>query len=153
MLARSSRVSSHGCSTSRRRDEFGTDKSSIAGRVVNGLDWGITNNGRFSPDAVYVLETEDKTNILVFEKGYAPNVQVLFEAPTNSSYGWLNNVVAYAGGGPVPNSNPLVVALDVWQVSRRALVAALSPSSEEDFLPGTDKGGTRSETRSNSWLP
>lgn len=83
------------------------------GKVVGGMDWGLTDSkGVFSPDAIYVLETADNATIAVFEKGYAPNVHILFET-SSSKYAWLNSAVAYAGGGPFEGG----VALDVWQVS------------------------------------
>jgi hypothetical protein len=77
-----------------------------------GLDWGLTDaKGTFSPDAVYVLKTADGANIMVFEKGRAPVVHILFETGSEK-YAWLNSVAAIATGGPVDGG----VALDVWQV-------------------------------------
>ena len=76
------------------------------------MDWGLTDNkGVFSPDAIYVLQTNDNASIAVFERGYAPNVHILFET-SSPKYAWLNPVVAYAGGGPFEGG----VALDVWQI-------------------------------------
>ncbi|KAK0649775.1 hypothetical protein B0T16DRAFT_389762 [Cercophora newfieldiana] len=84
----------------------------LTGKVVGGLDWGLTDSkGVFSPDAIYVLQTNDNATIAVFEKGYAPNVHILFET-SSPKYAWLNPVVAYAGGGPFEGG----VALDVWQI-------------------------------------
>jgi len=84
----------------------------LSGKVIGGMDWGLTNNkGVFSPDAIYVLQTQDNATIAVFEKGYAPNVHILFET-ASEKYKWLNPVVAYAGGGPFEGG----VALDVWQI-------------------------------------
>ena len=80
---------------------------------MSGLDWGLTNaKGTFSPDAIYVLRTDDNATFAVFEKGYAPNVHILFETGS-TKYAWLNTAVAYATGGPIEGG----VALDVWQVS------------------------------------
>jgi len=77
-----------------------------------GLDWGLTDSkGVFSPDAIYVLKTNDNATIMVTEKGFAPHVHVLFETGSEK-YAWLNNIVAYASGGPIDGG----VALDVWQV-------------------------------------
>ncbi|KAK0609428.1 hypothetical protein B0T14DRAFT_400138, partial [Immersiella caudata] len=85
----------------------------LSGKVVGGLDWGLTDSkGVFSPDAIYVLQTTDNATIAVFEKGYAPNVHILFET-SSPKYEWLNPVVAYAGGGPFEGG----VALDVWGIS------------------------------------
>jgi hypothetical protein len=83
------------------------------GKVGTGLDWGLTDKqGVFSPDALYTLHTDDNATVLVFEKGHAPNVHVLFET-ASEEYAWLNSAVAYASGGPFEGG----VALDVWQVS------------------------------------
>ncbi|GAB1317928.1 hypothetical protein MFIFM68171_08138 [Madurella fahalii] len=84
----------------------------INGRVGTGLDWGLTDRqGVFSPDALYTLHTNDNATILVFEKGHAPNVHILFET-ASSEYAWLNTAVAYATGGP----NDAGIGLDVWQI-------------------------------------
>ncbi|KAK4112525.1 hypothetical protein N656DRAFT_753491 [Canariomyces notabilis] len=85
----------------------------LSGKVLTGLDWGLTDRqGVFSPDALYTLHTDDNATVLVFEKGHAPHVHILFET-ASSQYAWLNSAVAYATGGP----NDAGVALDVWQVS------------------------------------
>lgn len=79
---------------------------------MTGLDWGLTSaSGIFSPDALYALKTHDGANIMVTEKGHAPNVQILFETG-DERYAWLNPVVGYATGGPTEGG----VALDVWQL-------------------------------------
>ncbi|KAK4038340.1 hypothetical protein C8A01DRAFT_48040 [Parachaetomium inaequale] len=83
----------------------------LSGKVGTGLDWGLTDKqGVFSPDALYTLHTDDNATVLVFEKGHAPNVHVLFET-ASEKYAWLNSAVAYASGGPFEGG----VALDVWQ--------------------------------------
>lgn len=85
----------------------------LNGNVTAGLDWGLTDSkGVFSPDAVYVLETNDGARIMVTEKGRAPNVNLVFETGS-ANYSWLNTAVGYASGGPFPGG----VSLDVWQVS------------------------------------
>lgn len=82
------------------------------GTVGKGLDWGLTSRqGVFSPDALYSLHTDDNATILIFEKGHAPHVHILFET-ASPKYEWLNSAVAYATGGP----NEVGVGLDVWQV-------------------------------------
>ncbi|KAK4171189.1 hypothetical protein QBC36DRAFT_367715 [Triangularia setosa] len=84
----------------------------ISGKVGKGLDWGLTSRqGVFSPDALYSLHTDDNATILIFEKGHAPHVHILFET-ASPKYEWLNSAVAYATGGP----NEVGVGLDVWQV-------------------------------------
>ncbi len=83
------------------------------GKVGSGVDWGLTDSkGVFSPDALYTLHTDDNATVLVFEKGHAPNVQILFET-ASEKYAWLNSAVGYASGGP----NDVGIGLDVWQVS------------------------------------
>ncbi|AEO68336.1 uncharacterized protein THITE_2117814 [Thermothielavioides terrestris NRRL 8126] len=77
------------------------------------MDWGLTSaGGIFSPDALYTLQTDDNATVLVFERGHAPDVQVLFETASDK-YAWLNRAVAYASGAPTADG----IALDVWQVS------------------------------------
>lgn len=86
-----------------------------AGKVGTGLDWGLTDRqGVFSPDALYTLHTDDNATILVFEKGHAPHVHILFET-ASPKYAWLNNAVAYATGAP----NEVGIGLHVWQASNR----------------------------------
>lgn len=85
----------------------------LSGNVSAGLDWGLTDSkGTFSPDAVYVLTTNDGARIMVTEKGRAPNVNLVFETGS-ANYSWLNTAVGYASGGPTAGG----VSLDVWQVS------------------------------------
>jgi len=82
------------------------------GTVGSGLDWGITDgSGTFSPEAVYVLRTDDGANIMVKESGHAPNVLLLFETGSEE-YAWMNKIVGYAAGAP----NDKGVHLDAWQV-------------------------------------
>lgn len=69
-------------------------------------------NGSVNPDVVYVLQTRDGGNILVREKGHAPNLFLLFETGSDK-YDWLNSVVAYGQGSQIPGG----VSLSVWQVS------------------------------------
>lgn len=69
-------------------------------------------NGDFSPDVAYVLETHDGDNILVRQRGRAPNVFSLFETGSDE-YDWLNLVVAYGKATVIDTG----VSLDLWQVS------------------------------------
>lgn len=73
----------------------------------------VDGNGSFNPDVVYVLQTHDGGNILVREKGHAPNLLLLFETGSDE-YDWLNSVVAYGQGSQTPEGG---VSLNVWQVS------------------------------------
>ncbi|KUI55874.1 UPF0311 protein YveG [Cytospora mali] len=86
----------------------------LQGRVASGgADWGITgSNGDFNPDVAYVLETHDGSNILVRQRGRAPNVFSLFETGSDK-YDWLNWVVAYGKATSVTETQ---VSLDIWQV-------------------------------------
>ncbi|KAB5585149.1 hypothetical protein GE09DRAFT_1276751 [Coniochaeta sp. 2T2.1] len=82
------------------------------GTVGAGFDWGLTDaKGTFSPDAIYTLHTSDGANIMVTEKGHAPNVHILLETG-DERYAWVNTVVGYATGAPFDGG----VALDVWQL-------------------------------------
>ncbi|KAH8890355.1 hypothetical protein GQ53DRAFT_867235 [Thozetella sp. PMI_491] len=85
----------------------------LKGKVGTGLDWGLTDlkSGTFSPDAIYILHTDDGANIMVTEKGHAPSVQILFETGSEK-YSWINNVSAIATGAPTATG----VSLDIWQV-------------------------------------
>ncbi|KAK0751297.1 hypothetical protein B0T18DRAFT_296192, partial [Schizothecium vesticola] len=59
---------------------------------------GLNNSkGVFSPDAIYVLRTNDDASITVSENGYATNVHILFET-SSSKYAWLNPAMGYAMG-------------------------------------------------------
>jgi hypothetical protein len=58
--------------------------------------------------------------VLVFEKGHAPNVHILFET-SSDKYAWLNSAVAYATGGQTARG----VSIDVWQVSFLTLSLSL----------------------------
>lgn len=86
----------------------------LQGNVApGGADWGIVGgNGDFSPDVAYVLETHDGGNILVRQRGRAPNVFSLFETGSDE-YDWLNLVVAYGKATVIDTG----VSLDLWQVS------------------------------------
>lgn len=85
-----------------------------SGTVASGgVDWGLVDaNGGFSPDVVYVLQTHDGGNILVRERGHAPNLFLLFETGSDK-HDWLNSVVAYGLGVQTKDG----VSLNVWQVS------------------------------------
>ncbi|KAL2292757.1 hypothetical protein FJTKL_07829 [Diaporthe vaccinii] len=71
----------------------------------------VDGNGSFNPDVVYVLQTHDGGNILVREKGHAPNLLLLFETGSDD-YDWLNSVVAYGQGSQTQAG----VSLNVWQL-------------------------------------
>ncbi|ROW04553.1 hypothetical protein VMCG_05035 [Cytospora schulzeri] len=90
----------------------------LKGNVASGgADWGIVgSNGDFSPDVAYVLETHNGSNILVRQRGRAPNVFSLFETGSDE-YGWLNLVVAYGEATSVTGTG---VSLDLWQVGTYA---------------------------------
>lgn len=90
------------------------------GKVNFGLDWGLVDsNGTWREDTVYFLQTDDGVNIMVRAQGQGANVHHRFEVASNTTYYWLNNVVAYAMGTQVENG----VILDVWQVCRSHLVS------------------------------
>lgn len=85
----------------------------FAGKVVSGLDYGLTDaQNYFNPDVVYLLETVDACNIFVREKGHAPNVMMLFETACDA-YDYLNGVVAYGLAAQVTGG----VSVQVFQVN------------------------------------
>ncbi|POS79171.1 hypothetical protein DHEL01_v202446 [Diaporthe helianthi] len=87
----------------------------LSGTVASGGGDALlshANGTSVNPDVVYVLQTRDGDNILVREKGHAPNLFLLFETGSDK-YDWLNSVVAYGQGSQIPGG----VSLSVWQVS------------------------------------
>lgn len=87
--------------------------SLLTGKVVGGLDSGLVDaDGYFNPDVVYLLQTSDACNILVREKGHAPNVFLLFETACDK-YDWLNGVVAYGLAAQVTGG----ISVEVFEVS------------------------------------
>lgn len=86
-----------------------------AGQVLGGLDYGLTDaDGNFNPDVVYLLQTSSGCDILVREKGHAPNVFMLFETACDD-YDWMNGVVAYGKAARVAGG----ISMDVWKVSAK----------------------------------
>lgn len=86
-----------------------------AGKVINGVDYGMTDaKGYFDPDVVYLLQTSDASpcDILVREKGHAPNVFLLFETACDK-YEYLNGVVAYGLAAEVTGG----ISVEVFSVS------------------------------------
>lgn len=85
---------------------------------MTGLDYGLTDaKGNFSPDAIYVLKTSDGAEILVTEKGHAPNVYLEFETGS-AQYSWLNTVVGVGQAAPGDGG----ISLDVFQVCKSLLL-------------------------------
>lgn len=62
---------------------------------------------------MYLLQTSDDCNILVTEKGHAPNLFLEFETACDE-YDWINSVVAYG----IATQNPGGVSVMVWKVSK-----------------------------------
>lgn len=92
---------------------------------MGGLDYGLVDgDGYFNPDVVYLLQTSDACDILVREKGHAPNVGLLFETACDK-YDWLNGVVAYGLAAPMAGG----ISVEVFKVSEAMLL--LGDSSEE----------------------
>ncbi|KAJ4394761.1 hypothetical protein N0V93_003981 [Gnomoniopsis smithogilvyi] len=84
----------------------------LQGKVVGGLDHGLVDaDGYFDPNVVYLLQTSDACNILVREKGHAPNVLLLFETACDK-YDWLNGVVAYGLAAQVTGG----ISVEVFKV-------------------------------------
>ncbi|CAN8099281.1 unnamed protein product [Discula destructiva] len=84
----------------------------LQGKVAGGLDYGLVDSyGSFNPDVVYLLQTFDGCNVLVRERGHAPNVFLLFETSCEK-YAWLNTAVAHGKAAQVAG----VIAVDVFKV-------------------------------------
>lgn len=85
----------------------------LAGNVIGGVDFGLTDGQKyFDPDVVYLLQTSDACDILVREKGHAPNVFMLFETSCDQ-YDYLNGVVAYGLAAQVAGG----ISVEVFRVS------------------------------------
>jgi hypothetical protein len=91
-----------------------------AGKVLNlGADWRLTDkDGKIRPDARYNIQTDDGAWIYVQTEGptQADGRTLLrgkFEAATNGTYNWLNDVVAV---GVLTRNGTEKVIIDMWQV-------------------------------------
>jgi Protein of unknown function (DUF3237) len=73
--------------------------------------FGVDAAGNVSPDAAYVLQTDDGANILVRAKGHAPVEHTSFQTGSEK-YTWLNTVVGVASGVQITGG----FQLSVWQV-------------------------------------
>lgn len=73
---------------------------------------------------VYLLQTSSGCDILVREKGHAPNVFMLFETGCDD-YDWMNGVVAYGKAAQVAGG----ISVDVWKVSGNTYPEMLGLSS------------------------
>ncbi len=99
----------------------------IKGRVLpGGADWQLQrSDGVLEIEARYTIQTEDGINISVCNRGiaaYPPLAEKVyvrtapeFEAPTNSSYDWLNKNI-FIGTVDVISRQPLVVQVRVFRV-------------------------------------
>jgi len=73
------------------------------------------------PDARYAIRTVDGANIVVVTEGFpepggGKMLRAKFEASTNGSYAWLNDVV---GVGVLKSNGTNAVRIDMWHVSVR----------------------------------
>ena len=71
----------------------------------------IDSKGAFSPEATYVLQTNDSANILVTGKGHVPYEAISFETG-NEKYAWLNTALAIGRAKQVDGG----ISVDVFQV-------------------------------------
>jgi len=75
-----------------------------------GGDWGLTDaSGKFSPDALFVLQTTDGANILVRGAGHFPFEAASFETGSEK-YAWLNTAVGVAKSAQVDGG----ITMDVF---------------------------------------
>ncbi|KAH6148214.1 hypothetical protein HBI68_192710 [Parastagonospora nodorum] len=95
--------------------------SRISGKILNvGADWYLVDSrGKGRPDTRYNLQTNDGTYIYVqtegptFEDGRTL-LRAKFEAPINSTYSWMNEVV---GLGVLTVNGTQQVLIDMWHAS------------------------------------
>jgi hypothetical protein len=90
------------------------------GKILNlGADWRLTDvNGKYRPDARYIIQADDGTHIYVQTEGPTLEdgrslLRGKFETGTTGTYAWLNDVVAVG----VLNRSGDKVFIDMWQVS------------------------------------
>jgi len=95
--------------------------NSYTGKILNvGADWYLVDSrGKGRPDTRYNLQTNDGTYIYVqtegptFEDGRTL-LRAKFEAPINSTYSWMNEVV---GLGVLRVNGTQQVLIDMWHAS------------------------------------
>ncbi|KAK3322634.1 hypothetical protein B0H66DRAFT_473336 [Apodospora peruviana] len=91
----------------------------LSGKILNlGADWGlIDNNGTFSADTRYQLQTDDGAHIFIRTSGPAQpdghlHLRIVFETGS-AKYYWLNNIVAVG----ILTTGDGFVAIDAWQLT------------------------------------
>lgn len=89
------------------------------GKVLDlGADWRLTDkDGKIRPDARYNIQTDDGAWIYVQTEGPTQTdgrtlLRGKFEASTNGTYNWLNDVVAV---GVLTRSGTTGVTIDMWE--------------------------------------
>lgn len=95
-----------------------TEFSASTGKVLDlGADWGLVDNdGTFSADTRYQLETDDGAHIFIRTSGPAQpdgrvHLRMVFETGS-AKYYWLNNIVAVGILRPGTGH----VMIDAWQL-------------------------------------
>lgn len=97
------------------------------GTILNlGADWGLVdNNGTFSADTRYGLNTTDGTHLYLRTSGPQQAdgdlfLRIKIETSVVSKYAWLNDVVAVGvlkNLGAGPNGRGFTLRIDSWMVS------------------------------------
>ncbi|KUJ12628.1 uncharacterized protein LY89DRAFT_559112, partial [Mollisia scopiformis] len=89
----------------------------IKGNFINlGADWGaIDNLGVFNPDTRYGILTDDGANIYIQTSGPTQkdghtHLRMIFETAANSTYSWLNEIVAVG----ILTGGSGYVSIDAW---------------------------------------
>ncbi|KAF2832665.1 hypothetical protein CC86DRAFT_401416 [Ophiobolus disseminans] len=88
--------------------------------LPTGSDWRLTDaNGAIRPDARYNLLTDDGTYIYIQTEGFPlPDGRTMlrgkFEAGSNGTYAWLNDVV---GVGVLRREGTSAVVIEMWHAT------------------------------------
>ena len=87
-----------------------------------GADFSLTRpNGKFSPDGIAILQTDDGANILFRDQGYESKDGHIYGAVTLETgaekYNWLNDVVAVSSAKVSTGDDGANVGLEIFFVS------------------------------------
>ncbi|CEJ81079.1 hypothetical protein VHEMI01228 [[Torrubiella] hemipterigena] len=98
----------------------GTFTGLISGKLLPvGADFSIIRpNGKFSPDGIAVLQTDDGANILFRDQGYESKDGYIYGAVTFETgaekYQWLNYVVAVSSAKVSTGASGADVGLEIY---------------------------------------
>ncbi len=103
----------------------GTFTGLINGKLLPvGADFSLIRpNGKFSPDGIAVLQTDDGANILFRDQGYESKDGYIYGAVTletgDEKYEWLNYVVAVSTAKVSTGDDGADVGLEIFFVSSK----------------------------------